>query len=139
MAAVPNLNVLDVLDMSKVSPLPPMHPASAMDFLPPAQLQEVQLTRLTAMVQRSYDHVALFRRRMEERQLKPSDLKSLADLAKLPNKKTLNVAMLGAFSAHLQLPESHWLESLRAGFPEQFFDANRQAFLLGRTRNVSTT
>jgi indolepyruvate ferredoxin oxidoreductase, beta subunit len=55
------------------------------------------------------------------------------DASKLPNKKTLNVAMLGAFSAHLKLPENHWLESLRTGFPETFFAANRQAFLLGRS------
>ncbi|MBN2506316.1 MAG: indolepyruvate oxidoreductase subunit beta [Verrucomicrobia bacterium] len=58
---------------------------------------------------------------------------AVLDLAKLPGKKTLNVAMLGAFSAHLQLPESHWLEALRSGFPEAFFEANRQAFLLGRS------
>jgi indolepyruvate ferredoxin oxidoreductase beta subunit len=55
------------------------------------------------------------------------------DATKLPNKKTLNVAMLGAFSAHLQLPEERWLESLRHSFPEAFFPANRQAFLLGRS------
>ncbi|MBN2506315.1 MAG: phenylacetate--CoA ligase [Verrucomicrobia bacterium] len=70
--------------MSKVHPPPIMHPASAMDFLPPAQLQQVQLTRLKAMVQRAYDHVALFRQRMEERHLQPPDVNSLADLEKLP-------------------------------------------------------
>jgi indolepyruvate ferredoxin oxidoreductase beta subunit len=51
---------------------------------------------------------------------------------KLPNKKTLNVALLGALSVHLPLPESGWLEALREGFPAEFFDANRQAFLDGR-------
>ena len=48
--------------MSKHRELPPMHPASAMDFLPPAQLREVQFTRLRDMVQRAYDRVALFRK-----------------------------------------------------------------------------
>jgi indolepyruvate ferredoxin oxidoreductase beta subunit len=51
---------------------------------------------------------------------------------KLPNKRTLNVALLGSLSAHLPLPEALWLDSLREAFPAEFFEANRQAFLLGR-------
>jgi indolepyruvate ferredoxin oxidoreductase beta subunit len=51
---------------------------------------------------------------------------------KLPNKKSLNVAMLGALSVHLPLPEVEWLEALREGFPAELFAANRQAFLTGR-------
>ena len=51
---------------------------------------------------------------------------------KLPNKKSLNVAMLGALSVHLPLPEAEWLEALREGFPAEWFAANRQAFLAGR-------
>ena len=39
----------------------------------------------------------------------------------LPGKKTLNVALLGALSAHLPLPEELWLAALREGFPEHFF------------------
>lgn len=54
------------------------------------------------------------------------------DPGALPNRKSLNVAMLGALSAHLPMPESSWLESLRTSFPEEFFAANRQAFLVGR-------
>jgi indolepyruvate ferredoxin oxidoreductase beta subunit len=54
------------------------------------------------------------------------------DAARLPNKKTLNVALLGALSAHLPLPEAMWLDALHEGFPAEFFDANRQAFLAGR-------
>jgi indolepyruvate ferredoxin oxidoreductase beta subunit len=54
------------------------------------------------------------------------------DISKLPNKKTLNVALLGALSVHLPLPESGWLEALRESFPAEFFDANRRAFLAGR-------
>jgi indolepyruvate ferredoxin oxidoreductase beta subunit len=51
---------------------------------------------------------------------------------KLPNKKSLNVALLGALSMHLSLPEAEWLEALREGFPSEWFAANRQAFLIGR-------
>jgi indolepyruvate ferredoxin oxidoreductase beta subunit len=50
----------------------------------------------------------------------------------LPHKKTLNVALLGALSAHLPMSEDLWLASLRAGFAETFFEGNRKAFLLGR-------
>ena len=70
--------------MSKNRELPPMHPASAMDFLPLAQLRDVQFARLKDMVQRAYDNVALFRQRMEERKLKPADLHSMDDIVKLP-------------------------------------------------------
>ncbi len=54
------------------------------------------------------------------------------DLQALPHKRTLNVALLGALSAHLPMPEALWLESLRQGFDEAFFESNRQAFLIGR-------
>jgi phenylacetate-CoA ligase len=55
-----------------------------MDFLPLEQLRQIQLTRLQAIVRRAYDRVPLFRRRLEERGLVPEDLRSLADLARLP-------------------------------------------------------
>jgi phenylacetate-CoA ligase len=61
-----------------------MHPASAADYLPPAQLRDVQFTRLKAMVQRAHDKVSLFRERMNERKLKPADLRSIDDIVKLP-------------------------------------------------------
>jgi indolepyruvate ferredoxin oxidoreductase beta subunit len=51
----------------------------------------------------------------------------------LPNKKALNVALLGALSAHLPMSEDLWLAALRAGFAESFFEGNRKAFLIGRT------
>lgn len=70
--------------MSKDFSLPPMHPASAMDFLPPAQLRDIQLTRLRAMVQRAYDRVALFRKRMDDRAMTPANLRRLDDIARLP-------------------------------------------------------
>ncbi len=50
----------------------------------------------------------------------------------LPNKKTLNVALLGALSAHLPMGEEQWLAALRTAFAESFFEGNRTAFLVGR-------
>jgi phenylacetate-CoA ligase len=70
--------------MTKNREIPPMHPASAADFLPLAQLRDVQFTRLKFIVQRAYDNVALFRKRMDERKLKPGDLRTMDDIVKLP-------------------------------------------------------
>jgi phenylacetate-CoA ligase len=63
---------------------PSFHPVSAPDFLPLEQLQALQLQRLKAIVQRAYDHVALFRKRMNEADLTPEDVRSLDDVTKLP-------------------------------------------------------
>jgi phenylacetate-CoA ligase len=60
------------------------HPASAPDYLPIPQLRDVQFRRLTAVVRRAYDHVELFRKRMQERGLTPDDIQSLDDIAKMP-------------------------------------------------------
>jgi len=60
------------------------HPASAPDYLPREQLRAVQLQRLQATVQRAYEGQKLFRQRMEERKLRPADVKTLADVQKLP-------------------------------------------------------
>ena len=68
----------------KKNPPAVFHPVSAPDFLPPEQLQSLQLQRLQAIVQRAYDHVALFRKRMNEAGLAPEDVRSLADITKLP-------------------------------------------------------
>ncbi len=54
------------------------------------------------------------------------------DAGALPHKRTLNVALLGALSAHLPMTEEMWLSSLREGFDEAFFEGNRKAFQLGR-------
>ena len=60
------------------------HPLSAPDFLPLPQLRDLQLQRLQFIVQRAYDHVALFHKRMSERSLTPQDVRTLVDITKLP-------------------------------------------------------
>ena len=60
---------------------------------------------------------------------------SAVDAARLAQKKMLNVALLGVLSARLPMAEDAWLESVRAAFDPKYFDANRQAFLLGRAGN----
>ena len=58
------------------------------------------------------------------------------DAAALPNRKSLNIAMLGALSRHLDIPSEAWLRAIRAAFPEKLRDLNAQAFEAGR--NLST-
>ncbi|MGO8703160.1 MAG: phenylacetate--CoA ligase family protein [Candidatus Brocadiia bacterium] len=60
------------------------HPASALDYLPPPQLRDLQLRRLRSIVRRAYDGVELYRRRMDERGVAPDSLKSLEDIGRLP-------------------------------------------------------
>ncbi|RME91255.1 MAG: phenylacetate--CoA ligase family protein, partial [Verrucomicrobia bacterium] len=60
------------------------HPDSALDYLPLAKLRALQLRRLQDVVARAYERVALFRRRMDERGVKPGDVRSLEDLSRLP-------------------------------------------------------
>ena len=60
------------------------HPDSALDFLPVEHMRELQLQRLQAVVRLAYDRVKLVRERMDERGVKPSDIRSLKDIALLP-------------------------------------------------------
>ena len=53
-------------------------------------------------------------------------------MEELPSKKALNVALLGALSAHLPITEELWLDCLQRGFDAPFFPTNKSAFLLGR-------
>ena len=54
------------------------------------------------------------------------------DEAKLANKRSLNVALLGMLSAQLAIGEEHWLAALRAALPERLLAVNEAAFRLGR-------
>jgi len=49
-----------------------------------SKLETLQSERLVKQVERMYDHVALFKQRMDELNLKPSDIKGIEDLSKLP-------------------------------------------------------
>ena len=50
----------------------------------------------------------------------------------LKTKKSLNVALLGALSAHLEIPQAHWLAALHANLAPKLHALNEQAFALGR-------
>lgn len=54
----------------------------------------------------------------------------------LPSPRTLNVAMLGLLSRSLSLPESAWMNALRAVLPERLFAMNAAAFRMARSRDT---
>jgi indolepyruvate ferredoxin oxidoreductase, beta subunit len=56
----------------------------------------------------------------------------LIDERRLRSKKSLNVALLGALSACLELSEELWLAAIRANLPEKVHQINMEAFAVGR-------
>jgi indolepyruvate ferredoxin oxidoreductase beta subunit len=50
----------------------------------------------------------------------------------LPNRKSLNVALLGALAEHLSIPEELWIASIRAALPDRLHELNLDAFRAGR-------
>ncbi len=60
------------------------NPASAPDYVPLPQMRDLQLGRLRATVHRAYQHVELYRQRMDQQNVSPEDIHTLDDLARLP-------------------------------------------------------
>lgn len=54
------------------------------------------------------------------------------DESKLSNKKSLNVALLGALARHLDLADNLWHAAITAALPEKLHAANLQAFAMGK-------
>jgi indolepyruvate ferredoxin oxidoreductase beta subunit len=52
--------------------------------------------------------------------------------ATLPHSRSLNVALLGILSVHLDMPEERWLAALHANLPAKVHEVNEQAFAMGR-------
>ena len=70
--------------------------------------------------------------------LRPDGVLIRPDLVKegeLANRRSLNVALLGALSYHLSstIPESTFLDAVKASLPERLHAVNEQAFALGRS------
>jgi indolepyruvate ferredoxin oxidoreductase beta subunit len=59
---------------------------------------------------------------------------SQIDESRLPNKKSLNVALLGVLSRHLPFPAEAWIAALQRKFPAALHDANLVSFSIGRDR-----
>ena len=61
-----------------------MNPISQPDYMPVDELRALQLAKLQKLVAYEYERVALFRRRCDEKGVKPRDIVTLKDIAKLP-------------------------------------------------------
>ena len=61
-----------------------MNSLSKPDYMPREELRELQLAKLQKLVAYEYERVPLFRRRCDEKGVKPLDVVTLADIAKLP-------------------------------------------------------
>jgi len=59
--------------------------------------------------------------------IKPSQI----DKSNLPNKKSINVALLGALSRHLPFSVEAWVAALKRNLPEKLHEANLEAFFIG--------
>ena len=95
--------------------LSPMVPRGEADFLVVLAPSEIEVTR--AM-------------------LRPGGVLLAPDLipdADLPNKRSLNVALLGALSTCLDLPADAMLEAMRAALPGRLHAVNERAFEMGRS------
>lgn len=99
--------------------LSPMVPAGEADFL-------VVLTRDQVEVNRAA--------------LKPDGIlltPDSVDEEALPNKRSLNVALLGALSAHLEIDQSVWQDAIKANLAERLHEVNMQSFELGRAKELA--
>jgi indolepyruvate ferredoxin oxidoreductase beta subunit len=95
--------------------LSPMVPRGEADYLVVLASSEVEVTRPL---------------------LRPGGVLLSPDLvpdADLPNKRSLNVALLGALSQYLDLPVEAMLDAVKAALPERLHAVNERAFELGRS------
>jgi indolepyruvate ferredoxin oxidoreductase beta subunit len=96
--------------------LSPMIPRGEADFLVVLAPSEVEVTRPL---------------------LRPGGVLIAPDFvpeADLTSKRSLNVALLGALSAHLDIPEAIFLDAVRGALAERLHAVNEQAFAEGRAR-----
>jgi indolepyruvate ferredoxin oxidoreductase beta subunit len=94
--------------------LSPMVPRGEADYLVVLAESEVEVTRPL---------------------LRPGGVLLSPDLipdADLPNKRSLNVALLGALSLYLDLPTGALLSAVKAALPDRLHAVNERAFELGR-------
>ena len=57
---------------------------------------------------------------------------SMIDESTLPNKKSINVALLGMLSRHLPFPVEAWHAAIGRNLPEKLLEVNLRAFSIGR-------
>jgi len=104
----------DVRFAADLSGASPMVPAGSADYLLVLSMDQVEVARPRL----SDDGVLISADWIDENAL--------------PNRKSLNVAVLGALSTYLDLDEDVWRSAVHANLPEKVHEVNDQAFALGR-------
>ena len=56
----------------------------------------------------------------------------IIDGSRLANKKSMNVAMIGALSTHLDIPDDILIQAVKDALPEKLHDINVDAFAMGK-------
>ena len=59
------------------------------------------------------------------------------DVNALENRRSLNVAMLGALSVYLAIPQPEWDDAIRAALPDKHHVVNLKAFAIGRAAETA--
>jgi indolepyruvate ferredoxin oxidoreductase beta subunit len=59
---------------------------------------------------------------------------SQVDEDKLRNRKSINVALLGILSRHLQFTDDEWIAAIKRNLPEALHDTNVEAFYAGKNQ-----
>jgi indolepyruvate ferredoxin oxidoreductase beta subunit len=98
--------------------LSPMIPRGEADFLVVLETSEVEITRVL---------------------LRPGGVLLAPDFVpetELSNRRSLNVALLGALSAYLDIPEGTFLDAVKGALAERLHAVNEQAFAVGRARGA---
>jgi indolepyruvate ferredoxin oxidoreductase beta subunit len=58
---------------------------------------------------------------------------SQVDASKLHNKKSINVALLGALARHLKFSDEDWIAAIKRNLPATLYAANVEAFHAGKS------
>lgn len=70
--------------------------------------------------------------KMHAKNIKVDAMDCLSLARQAGSQKAVNIVLLGRLSHYFDIPESAWLESLKANVPPKFLELNQKAFALGK-------
>ena len=70
--------------------------------------------------------------KMRAKNIKVDAMDCLSLARQAGSQKAVNIVLLGRLSHYFEIPESAWLESLKANVPPKFLELNQKAFALGK-------
>lgn len=70
--------------------------------------------------------------KMRAKNIKVDAMDCLSLARQAGSQKAVNIVLLGRLSHYFEIPESAWMESLKANVPPKFLELNQKAFELGK-------